>query len=60
VWAGQLIIGYCGRRIGAIEHGCELEAEAGNHLVGMLYLIEFSVAIADVGGAGSCVTAVTK
>ena len=35
-------------------------AEVGIHLVGVLYLIVFSVALADVGGAGSCVTAVTK
>jgi len=46
-------------RVGAIEHGCELGAETGIHLVGVLYLIDFSVALADVGGAGSCVTSVT-
>ena len=36
------------------------QVEAGIHLVGVLYLIAFSVALADVGGAGCCVTVVTK
>ena len=44
-----------------VGDGCEPRAR-GNHLGAVLVfgIVVFSVVLVDVGGAGSCVTAVTK